>query len=232
MSKIVDTVEDRIQNAILITFDNIVAPKIELAIGSINSSSGPDATSVAANWECREHVVNNASFESASVNNNVRNGNDETRKNVPSEVSELSVPETHFDRQVQTQHNCQVLPSAALICHLFGVYLFQWAFKTQFQSVVVLLRDLPFWFSQFSKECHINRIGKFRQWNVLTRCSSHSTTLIYLSLPLSFFRGLELYSITPASLQILTFPSICVMRLVIDKQLLITFKQQLFNSNR
>ena len=80
MSNIVDTVEDRIQNATLITIDNIVAPKIELAIGSLNSSSGRDATSVAANSECREHVVNNASFENASVNNNVRNGNDETRK--------------------------------------------------------------------------------------------------------------------------------------------------------
>ena len=174
----------------------------------------------------------NASLENVSVNNNIRNGNDDTRKNIPNEVSELSVPETHFDRQVHTHHNCQIFPSSALICHLFRVYLFQWAFKTQFQSVVALLRDLPFWFSQFSKECHINRIGKFRQWNVLTRCSSQSTTLIYLSLSLSFFRGLKLYSITLVSQQILTFPSICVMRLVIDKQLLIKFKQQLFNSNR
>ena len=32
MSKIVDTVEDRIQNAVLTAVDNIVAPKIELAI--------------------------------------------------------------------------------------------------------------------------------------------------------------------------------------------------------
>ena len=32
MSNIVDTVEDRIQNAILTAIDNIVAPKIELAI--------------------------------------------------------------------------------------------------------------------------------------------------------------------------------------------------------
>ena len=32
MSNIIDTVEDRIQNAILTAIDNIVAPKIELAI--------------------------------------------------------------------------------------------------------------------------------------------------------------------------------------------------------
>ena len=30
--------------------------------------------------------------------------NDETRLNIPDEVSELSVPETRFDRQPQTHH--------------------------------------------------------------------------------------------------------------------------------
>ena len=107
MSNIVDTVEDRIQKAISTAFDNIVAPKIELAIRSINASSGRDATSVAANSECREHVGINASFENASENNNkeqVSNGNDETRNNIPDEVSELSVPETRFDRQTHTHH--------------------------------------------------------------------------------------------------------------------------------
>ena len=48
-SNIVDTVEDRIQNANLTAIENIVAPKIELAIRSINASSGRDATSVSAN---------------------------------------------------------------------------------------------------------------------------------------------------------------------------------------
>ena len=50
MSNVVDTVEDRIQNAILTAIDNIVALKIELAIRSINASSGRDATSVTANY--------------------------------------------------------------------------------------------------------------------------------------------------------------------------------------
>ena len=49
MSNIIDTVEDRIQNAILTAIDNIVAPKIELAVRSINASSGRDVTSVSAN---------------------------------------------------------------------------------------------------------------------------------------------------------------------------------------
>ena len=38
-SNIVDTVEDRIQNATLTAVDNIVAPKIELAIRSVYASS-------------------------------------------------------------------------------------------------------------------------------------------------------------------------------------------------
>ena len=53
MNNIVDTVEDRIQNAILTAIDNIITPKIELAIRSINTSSGRDATSVSANSERR-----------------------------------------------------------------------------------------------------------------------------------------------------------------------------------
>ena len=107
MSNIVDTVEDRIQNAILTAIDNIVALKIELAIRSINASSGRDVTSVSANSERREHGGINAHFENASENNKtfgVANVNDETRHNIPDEVSELSVPEAHFDRQPHTHH--------------------------------------------------------------------------------------------------------------------------------
>ena len=99
MSNIVDTVEDRIQNAVLTAIDNIVAPKIELAIRLINASSGRDVTSVAANSQRGEHVGINASFENASRINNllhVSNVNDETRHKIPDDVSELSVPETHF----------------------------------------------------------------------------------------------------------------------------------------
>ena len=107
MRNIVDTVEDTTQNAILTAIDNIVAPKIELAIRSINASSGRDVTSVTANSERGERMGINASFGDAYENNNtlrVPNVNDETRQNIPDEVSELSVPETHFDRQPQTHH--------------------------------------------------------------------------------------------------------------------------------
>ena len=107
MSNIVDTVEDRIQNAILTAIDNIVAPKIELAVRSINASSGRDVTSASGNSKRREHEGINASFENASENNStlgITNINDETRCNSHDGVSELSVPGTQLDRQLPTHH--------------------------------------------------------------------------------------------------------------------------------
>ena len=107
MNNIVDTVEDRIQNAILTTIDNIVAPKIELAIRSLNASSGRDVTSMSANSERRDRTGINGSFENASENVNtlgVTDINDETRHNSQDAISELPVPGTHFDRQPHTHH--------------------------------------------------------------------------------------------------------------------------------
>ena len=81
MNNIVDTVEGRIQNAILTAIDNIIAAKIELAFRSISAPSGQEVTSLAANSERGEHVGINTSFENASRNNNilqVSNVNDET----------------------------------------------------------------------------------------------------------------------------------------------------------
>ena len=51
LNNIVDTVEDRIQIAILAAVDSIVTPMIELAIGSISMSSRQNVTSVTANSE-------------------------------------------------------------------------------------------------------------------------------------------------------------------------------------
>ena len=87
--------------------DSIVASKIELAFRSINASSGRDVTSVIAISERWEHVGIITLFENASGNNVLitTNLNDETRNNVPDEVSELSVPETRFDRQTHIHHS-------------------------------------------------------------------------------------------------------------------------------
>ena len=107
MENIVETVEDRIQSAILTGIDNIVGPKIELAIRSINASSGRDVASMSGNSERREHTGIDASFENASENNNtigLTSINDEARRNSQDGVSELSVPGTQFDRQSHIHH--------------------------------------------------------------------------------------------------------------------------------
>ena len=101
VNNIGDTVEDRIQNAVLTAIDSIVVLKIELATRSKNASCGQGATSVTANSERGKHVGINASFENTSGSKNavrVINLNDETRNEIPDEVSEWSVSETHFDR--------------------------------------------------------------------------------------------------------------------------------------
>ena len=90
MGNIVDTVEDKIQNAILTAIDSIVTPEIELAIRSVKAFSGQDATSFIAISELGEHIRITASFENVSVRINtlhVLNTNDETRNNFPDEVS-------------------------------------------------------------------------------------------------------------------------------------------------
>ena len=107
LNDIVHTVEDRMHNASFTPIESIVAPKNELSIRSINESSGRDVSSVTANSERGEPVGINASFENASGNNNilpVSNVNDETRHDIPDEVSELSCPETRFDRHTHTHH--------------------------------------------------------------------------------------------------------------------------------
>ena len=51
MGNILNAVEDRIQNLILIAIDRIVAPEIDLAIRSINASCGRNATNLTAKSE-------------------------------------------------------------------------------------------------------------------------------------------------------------------------------------
>ena len=106
--KTVDTVEDKIQSEISTGIDGIITPKIELAIRSIKASSGRDTTSIMASSELSEHLRIIDSFENVSERNNTLhmfNINDETLNIISDEVSELSVPGTHLDRQPHTHHN-------------------------------------------------------------------------------------------------------------------------------
>ena len=99
---IVDTVQDRIQNAILTTNNNTVTPRIELVVRLINASSGRDAASVTEILELGERIGITASFENVSERNITFH---ELSRNDLDEASELSVPRTNFDRQSHTHHN-------------------------------------------------------------------------------------------------------------------------------
>ena len=107
MGNFVDTVEDKDRNAILTAID-FISPELELAIRSINASSGRNATNVMANSERGVHIGFSAPFENVCERNNtlhVFNTNHETRNNVPDKVSELSLPATHFEQQPHTHHS-------------------------------------------------------------------------------------------------------------------------------
>ena len=103
LNNIVDTVDDRIQDAILTAIDNNITLMSELAVKSKNASSRWDAASVAVSSERGERVVIVASLERNNPFLEL-NGNDETRENIPDEVRELSVPGKDFVRQPHTHH--------------------------------------------------------------------------------------------------------------------------------
>ena len=107
MGNIVETVKDKIQNAVLTAIDSINTSKNELAIRSKNASSRRDSSSVMANSERGEHIGITAPFENLSERNNTLhafNTNEETQNDFPDEVIEFSVPGTHFGRQPHTHH--------------------------------------------------------------------------------------------------------------------------------
>ena len=71
---------------------------------------GNHLSAVFADMLQQERIGITASFENVSERNNtiyVLITNDETQKNISDEVSVLTVPGTHFDRQPHTHHNHQ-----------------------------------------------------------------------------------------------------------------------------
>ena len=104
----IETVEDRIQNAILTAIDSINTRKIEFAVMSRNPSSWQDSTVVLMTLQRDEEIGITTTCENVSERNStlhVFNTNNESQENIPDEVSELSVRGTHFDRQSHTHHN-------------------------------------------------------------------------------------------------------------------------------
>ena len=71
MDRVLDIVEDRTQDAILTAIDNIIKPRIEIAIRWWNASSGRNVASLTAISERGNYVGINASFENLSDWNNI-----------------------------------------------------------------------------------------------------------------------------------------------------------------
>ena len=73
----------------------------------MNASSARNATSLMAIPELGEYIRITACYENVCEGNNTLNvliTNEETRNKIPDEVSELSIPETHFVRDSHTHH--------------------------------------------------------------------------------------------------------------------------------
>ena len=107
MINIVETNEDTIQNATLIAIDNIITPKIGLAVSSIGTSFARDAVIFIGNWERGEHLGVIGSFENATDRIKTfqeLNTSAETCGSTPEKFSKLWVPRTHFDWQSHSHH--------------------------------------------------------------------------------------------------------------------------------
>ena len=67
LSDVVETVEEKIRNSVLTAIEIIITPRIELAIRSMNATSGWNTASVTSISERGEQTMINASFENLSA---------------------------------------------------------------------------------------------------------------------------------------------------------------------
>ena len=130
MGIVVETVEHKIQNAILTAID-VFTPMIQLAVRAIIPCSGRDATSDSANSVRGEHIGITASFENVSEKNNEfheLNANGETRGNIPDDLGDILVSRTHFDQKSHTHRisrycNKFILPNKNLLIKMLAFIL-------------------------------------------------------------------------------------------------------------
>ena len=109
VDNVVATVETRVHDAILSAMEGLVLPRVELAMKSVNESSGLDSESVVLDPDLRNFSGNIESLQMAASSrmHSITDLNkiDETRGNITVEASELSVNEKNFDQQAHTHHS-------------------------------------------------------------------------------------------------------------------------------
>ena len=106
---VMTTVETKAQNAVLTVIENLVLPRVELAMKSVNASSGhrvggavldPDGVDFSGNIEGLQLTTSNR------INSHTDwNRIDETRGNTIVEEGDLSVNWRNIDRQTHTHHS-------------------------------------------------------------------------------------------------------------------------------
>ena len=103
-------VESRMHDAILTAIDNVVIPRVELAVKSITGSAGHGTSSEVQNPDRRDFLGNirNTLVMSASSRldlDNELNRNDETRNDVDLEEGDFPALNFNYDRREHADHN-------------------------------------------------------------------------------------------------------------------------------
>ena len=112
VDSVMTTVETRVQDAVLSAIEDLVLPRVELAMKSINASSGRDADSVVPDPDWRDfsgnieglQMTTSSRFNSNSDLNRI----DENRGSIAVEGGDLLVNERNFERQTN-RHSSQPL---------------------------------------------------------------------------------------------------------------------------
>ena len=103
------TVENRMHDLILTTMDNVVTPRVAIAVISITESSGRGPCSVVQNPDRSDFAGNNENDPLMSASSRIdfnveQDGNDETRNVGNFEDGEFPILKSNYGRRAYTHH--------------------------------------------------------------------------------------------------------------------------------
>ena len=108
VDNLMTSVETRVQDAVLTAMENLVNPRVELAMKSVNASSGRGVSNVVMDPDRKAFsgIIENLQRTASSRINSHTDLNrfDETRSNITKEGSDLSVIEKNMHRPTHTYH--------------------------------------------------------------------------------------------------------------------------------
>ena len=111
MDRVMTTVETRVQDAVMTAIENLVIPRVELEIKSVNASSGHGLGSFVFDHGHRDSpgsIEGLRMTASSRINSHTDlNRIDETRGNITVEGGDLLVDERNIDQQPPTHHTNQ-----------------------------------------------------------------------------------------------------------------------------